>query len=451
MSYIQKYFPAFSLIAGGAILLLASFAVAAIVSGTFATNTSNNVTITQLTVAKPTSTADGELLLASITIKGGAAESITPPSGWTQILRTDNGNNTSMVTYSKFASTSEPVDYTWTITPQTRAIGSITRYSGVSASNPINAAAGASGTSATAIAPSITTSVDNTQIIAVYGFNAGAIAIGHFSTPVGMTEKYDITYTPQGPAMALDETILATTGTSGARSSTLGSSRNWVAQQIALTPKPSISVPTPVSYWKFDESSGDAADATGNGKTLTNPNSAIYAAGKINNGIDLERDTSQYLTRTNDGYDTPSGTVSCWIKIEENPLALWIVSDSTNAGSQGFDFRINEDNKVHLSFGDGATSVLGSTSLFPGTFYMVTGTWTPAGKQVFVNGLSDGVDANPATLTEGGGSIEIGGTAINPTQSFDGTIDECGIWDQELTNAQISELYNGGAGVTYPF
>ena len=39
-----------------------------------------------------------------------------------------------------------------------------------------------------------------------------------------------------------------------------------------------------VSYWKLDESSGNAADSVGS-NTLTNTGTATYAAGKINNGV----------------------------------------------------------------------------------------------------------------------------------------------------------------------
>jgi len=34
---------------------------------------------------------------------------------------------------------------------------------------------------------------------------------------------------------------------------------------------------------------------------------------------------------------------------------------------------------------------------------------------------------------------------------FDGNIDEVGIWDRILTTDEITELYNAGAGLAYPF
>ena len=53
-----------------------------------------------------------------------------------------------------------------------------------------------------------------------------------------------------------------------------------------------------VAYWKFDESSGNAMDSTGNGNTLTNVNTVTYSAGKINNGANFVAASSQYFSAT---------------------------------------------------------------------------------------------------------------------------------------------------------
>ena len=36
-------------------------------------------------------------------------------------------------------------------------------------------------------------------------------------------------------------------------------------------------------------------------------------------------------------------------------------------------------------------------------------------------------------------------------RSFKGTIDELGIWNRALTDADVSKLYNNGNGLSYPF
>ena len=56
-----------------------------------------------------------------------------------------------------------------------------------------------------------------------------------------MTEKYDVSNTPFGPSMSLDEMVQSTTGTVGSKSSSISGGnkpRNWASQQIAIKPIP---------------------------------------------------------------------------------------------------------------------------------------------------------------------------------------------------------------------
>ena len=92
----------------------AGIVLADIVSGTPTTNISAHVTITELTINKPTASA-GDMMLASVAINGGSSVNVSSPSGWTQIARTDNDVNVTLISYWKIASASEPSNYTWTI------------------------------------------------------------------------------------------------------------------------------------------------------------------------------------------------------------------------------------------------------------------------------------------------------------------------------------------------
>jgi hypothetical protein len=59
---------------------------------------------------------------------------------------------------------------------------------------------------------------------------------GYFSTPTGMTEKYDVAHIPLGPSTAADDVTQVNAGASGSNSSTIAGNknRNWVSQTIAL-------------------------------------------------------------------------------------------------------------------------------------------------------------------------------------------------------------------------
>ncbi len=252
-------------------LSVGSIAVADIISGLSTTNSSTNVTITNLTLAKPSDVAQGDFMLASIALHDGNAVSATPPTGWTQVLRTDNETNIGIVSYWKFASASEPSNYTWVLSPQTRAQGTITRYSGVDTSNPIDAAAGNIGRSKIATTSPITTTLANDVVVSVYALHVGnnTFAGDFFSTPAGMTQKVDASYTNAGPTIASFDMTQVTAGASGSKSSTISGNpnqqRDWASQHIALRARP----PYPVD----DFNSAATGNLTGqnSGSNWTSP------------------------------------------------------------------------------------------------------------------------------------------------------------------------------------
>lgn len=286
------------------ILSIAAITLADIVSGSSAVGNSSSVTITQITVAKPVSTVGNDVLIASIAVNGGAPATVTPPTGWNLISRTDNDTDVSIISYWKVAGNSEPAAYTWTINSQTRAIGGITRYSGVDTSNPVDVVGGASNRSTTAIAPSITTTSANDQIVTLFAFNAGVTNTGHFSTPAGMNEKYDTTNTPFGPSLASHDALQAVAGPSGSKSSNLGNGpqRNWVAQQIALKPAPLSSAAEDFNSYADGELNGKNGGVGWNGAwtgtTLTQVQGGIVFEGSKAAKIVLPNGVEGNIKRT---------------------------------------------------------------------------------------------------------------------------------------------------------
>ncbi|MBI5469876.1 hypothetical protein HY968_00945 [Candidatus Kaiserbacteria bacterium] len=237
--FVRNYPISIAIVVAASVFSIAAVSFAAIVSGNSTTGSSSNVTITQLTLAKPASAAEGNILIATISTNDGAASNVTPPAGWTQILRTNNSNNVALLSYWKVVGASEPSSYQWQITPSTNAVGGITPYSGVDTSNPIDVSDGSTGHSKIAIAPSITTTEAGDEVVALFAQSAR----GSFSTPTGMTEKYDINRS-SGPSLASDEALQAAAGPTGSKSSNLSpaASRQWATQTIALR---QVSAPPP--------------------------------------------------------------------------------------------------------------------------------------------------------------------------------------------------------------
>jgi hypothetical protein len=233
-----------SLILAAFCVLSALVALADIASNEFSTAASTNVTIINVQINKPSNVSQNDILVADVVVNGGDAATITAPSGWTLIRRTDNDTNTAMASYYKVAGSSEPSSYTWSIDSQTRAEGGITRYSGVDMSNPVDTSAGNFGRGTTATTSAITTASNNEGVIALYGFDVGNSG-NYFSAPSGMTEKYDVSNSPLGPSTAADDALQTSAGSTGSKTSTIsgGKARNWVSQIIALN-KPTATVPS---------------------------------------------------------------------------------------------------------------------------------------------------------------------------------------------------------------
>src|SRR5215470_15599948 len=138
IEFVRPYRRTIVNLLGIASLCMATAAFAAIVpESVFKTAASNQVASTTLSIEKPSSVSTDKLMLATIAIHGGSSATISAaPSGWTQIARTDNDANISLVTYWKLAGGSEPSTYDWAVDGQTTEEGGITVYSGVDTSSP---------------------------------------------------------------------------------------------------------------------------------------------------------------------------------------------------------------------------------------------------------------------------------------------------------------------------
>lgn len=220
-----------------------------------------------------------------------------------------------------------------------------------------------------------------------------------------------------------------------------------------------------ISYWKLDESSGNAADAHGS-NTLTNNNTTSFVVGLINNAGDLEAGSSQYFSITDaaqSGLDiTGDISVSMWVKVESAPAAdgLYGLITKTPGSASGYYFLYGKDGttpKLQSAFFNGASQTRGvktSQDLGTGTWHHLVFTWAVATPNltIYVDGSSVGAteDLTAATaIANSAAPFEVG--AFVGANFFDGLIDEVGIWSRVLTSDEVSSLYNGGAGLAYPF
>jgi hypothetical protein len=221
-----------------------------------------------------------------------------------------------------------------------------------------------------------------------------------------------------------------------------------------------------LAYWKLDESSGDAADATGGGQTLTNLNTVAYASGLINNCADFgTANTNKQLSKTTSiGYNGGINPVSIsgWLKVRTEPSSgvlydLYSVHGGTNPDNTRCIIRYQD------SSGTKQMSWVRQSSSFnnTGTYNVTLGTSNWYHAVITFNGSTilgylDGVErANFASTGGSGGDptsgFSIGSNIYDSTQqSGSEYVDEVGVWSRALTSSEVTDLYNGGAGLAYP-
>lgn len=214
-----------------------------------------------------------------------------------------------------------------------------------------------------------------------------------------------------------------------------------------------------ISYWKLDESSGNAADSVGS-NTATNVN-VTYTTGKIKNGA-VFNGTDGFLSITSPstalkslGY-TSDFTITMWVKPNSLSNKCTLFNSRGKDTNSPIDFILETDLKLKFDrYTPIGGSVTGSLTLTNNSWNFVAVQLDDSNNKVkfWVNGSSEELSY---TETYSGGSptaCVIGGRNINGSldQPFKGMIDEVGIWSRKLTSDEISELYNSGAGLQYPF
>ncbi|MBZ0112299.1 MAG: hypothetical protein K8J08_07565 [Thermoanaerobaculia bacterium] len=206
--------------------------------------------------------AIGDFLVAAIATDGARTIS-APGSSWTQI---NQGSNGSDVTLALFRRTAAAVGvsqtFSWTGTEQ--AAAGILCYRGVDATTPVGVSGAANGTSATPTAPSVTTTVANTQILRFYAADDDDLAASPY--PTGHTGRFNLESSASGGTVSLGAAGAAqgAAGATGSAAFTLSESEQWRAATVALR---GSNVTLMAGHWEVrvnhGSSSGDDVNAFG--------------------------------------------------------------------------------------------------------------------------------------------------------------------------------------------
>lgn len=204
------------------------------------------------------------------------------------------------------------------------------------------------------------------------------------------------------------------------------------------------------SYYKLDSNSNDNT-GTNNGTDT----SISYVSGKISNAASFNGTTSKINLATTTSL-TRDLTFNCWVNCTNTMLrqAIFVKGNGINNAGSVWSFEIgNVTSKLSFALIDGITNptVTSSGSISNSTWTMVTITYDGTTMRLYINGTADGTQATTSSLNNITMDTAIGYFGSLAGISFSGSIDEFGIWSRALSSTEVTQLYNSGTGLTYPF
>lgn len=202
-------------------------------------------------------------------------------------------------------------------------------------------------------------------------------------------------------------------------------------------------------YYKMNETSGtkavDADDGVYNGTT----NQEIATAnGKIGSAFNFSNADSDYINMSYGMFNGQNQSVAVWIKPgtwAEN-FVIWSVVDDSDSNPE-----------VFLRYTGGMIKVSGPSILLESNIAPATDEWSlivftmnDSAANLWINNTLTATDTTTGTFNPATGEHRIGkGTSGN---TFNGILDEFGLWNRSLTDDEIDNLWNNGSGNTYtPF
>ena len=211
-----------------------------------------------------------------------------------------------------------------------------------------------------------------------------------------------------------------------------------------------------VSYYKLDENEANTTitDAHGSNNGTLNVNTNTRSTtGKINTAIDFTTaNTLVSITSFDTSLASSDFSVNCWVNIQSvTSTSSRVIMSQGNVGSANKVAYCSINNQGYLRLGLFADDVTGNVLVTTG-WHMLTFTHDTSTKQSKL--YIDGTDAGSGThsnVFSGNSNTYIGGF-WNSSLDLLSPLDELAIFkDEILSTTSISELYNSGSGLAYPF
>ena len=208
-----------------------------------------------------------------------------------------------------------------------------------------------------------------------------------------------------------------------------------------------------LAYWNLNNNgSGGVSlvDSTGNGNTFTNNNGVTLGTGIIAGDAVFNPSLLNSLTTPiNIGSDY---SISAWVNVTDFNGGIAALGSSSNGNAPAIVAR-SED--TYFFYGNNGVEECNpstrSGALVKGTWNHIVGTISSSTSTCrwYLNGslISADTFTNLGNFTE----LQLGAYYARSIGTFNGQLDEVGVWSRALSPTEVTQLYNSGSGTTYPF
>jgi hypothetical protein len=202
-----------------------------------------------------------------------------------------------------------------------------------------------------------------------------------------------------------------------------------------------------ISYWKLDSSSNDSV-TTNNGTDTA----ISYVSGKIGGSASFNGSSSNISLPNVCPAGAGAKSISAWFNVSVLPalnkyqaLAYWGAAVST----QSFGLGISNVGGVYkVEMASYANDLFYTFTPTVGQWYHLSTTYDGTTAKLYLNGVEVASGARTINVVNG---IYHHIGLISGEETFNGLIDEVGLWSRAITADEISQIFNSCRGNTYPF
>jgi hypothetical protein len=225
-----------------------------------------------------------------------------------------------------------------------------------------------------------------------------------------------------------------------------------------------------VSYWRLDETSGTRFDSVST-NNLSNNNTVGFAIGKIGNAASFVRANNEYLSSSSSAFDIAANedfALSFWYRgtgtpsPNTNEIILGKGKGILGDPNGGWALNLQQSpQRFQVGFNDASGSLVtgtGLTNYNDGAWHHIAINFDRSGDAVLIVDGNTGTPDVTLDISSHTGAVAavfdffLARFATSVGINFSGELDELGFWKGRiLTNTEITQLYNSGAGLTYPF